>query len=185
MACWNAPAGSTLALHTVKRYARISEPERLVRAPQYRPTLVDPYRDHLRRRREQDPAVGATQLLAEIRELGYTGSLNLLYRYITQGRVEADRPALSPRRLTRYLLTAPDQLKEHQRTLVDALTGACPQMTALAGFIGSFAALLTPTGGNDDRLSTWIAEVKCQAPGLMESWLAGFQGCGDRLGHRV
>ncbi|KAB1915654.1 creatininase family protein [Micromonospora sp. AMSO31t] len=26
---------------------------------------------------------------------------------------------------------------------------------------------------------------ECQAPGLMESWLAGFQGCGDRLGHRV
>jgi murein DD-endopeptidase MepM/ murein hydrolase activator NlpD len=25
----------------------------------------------------------------------------------------------------------------------------------------------------------------CQAPGLVESWLAGFQGCGDRLGHRV
>ncbi|WP_199729606.1 ISL3 family transposase [Micromonospora sp. M71_S20] len=149
-----------LGLNTVKRYARISEPQRLVRAPQYRPTLVDPYREHLRRRREQDPAVGATQLLAEIRELGYTGSLNLLYRYITQGRVEADRPALSPRRLTRYLLTAPDQLTEHQRTLVDALTGACPEMTALAGFIGSFAALLTPANGNDDRLTAWIVEVK-------------------------
>ncbi|MFI2577470.1 ISL3 family transposase [Streptomyces rochei] len=149
-----------IGLNTVKRYARISEPQRLIRAPQYRPTLVDPYRDHLRRRRQQDPAVGATQLLAEIRELGYTGSLNLLYRYITQGRVEADRPALSPRRLTRYLLTAPDQLTEHQRTLVDALTRACPQMTALAGFIGSFAALLTPADGNDDHLTEWMTEVK-------------------------
>ncbi|RLK23776.1 transposase [Micromonospora sp. M71_S20] len=152
-----------LGLNTVKRYARISEPQRLIRAPQYRPTLVDPYREHLRRRRQQDPAVGATQLLAEIRELGYTGSLNLLYRYITQGRVEADRPAVSPRRLTRYLLTAPDQLNEHQRTLVDALTGACPPMTALTGFIGSFAALLTPAAGNNDRLTAWIAEVKTTA----------------------
>ncbi|WP_443709850.1 ISL3 family transposase [Salinispora arenicola] len=149
-----------LGLNTIKRYARISQPQRLVRAPQYRPTLVDPYRDHLRRRREQDPAVGATQLLAEIRELGYTGSLNLLYRSITQGRVDADRPALSPRRLTRYLLTAPDQLNDHQRTLVDALTAACPEMTALAGFIGSFAALLTPANGNDNRLTVWIAAVK-------------------------
>lgn len=25
----------------------------------------------------------------------------------------------------------------------------------------------------------------CQAPGLVESWLAGFQGCADRVGHRV
>ncbi|SCF49499.1 Transposase [Micromonospora matsumotoense] len=147
-----------LGLNTIKRYARISEPQRLVRAPQYQPTLVDPY--HLRRRRQQDPAIGATQLLAEIRELGYTGSLNLLYRYITQGRVEADRPALSPRRLTRYLLTRPDQLTDHQRTLVDALTRACSEMTALDGFINSFAALLTPASGNDDRLTAWTTKVK-------------------------
>jgi hypothetical protein len=74
-----------LSLNTVKRYARHSEPERMVRAPQYRPTLVDPYRDHLRRRRSEDPAVPVTHLLREIKELGYTGSANLLVRYITQG----------------------------------------------------------------------------------------------------
>lgn len=55
------------------------------------------------------------QLLAEIREQGYTGSMNLLYRYITQGRVEADRPHLSPRRFTRLLLTRPDSLSEGKR----------------------------------------------------------------------
>lgn len=122
-----------LALNTVKRYARIPEPERLVQAPQYRPTLVDPYRDHLRRRREEDPAAPVLQLFREIKDLGYSGSLNLLYRYITQGRVEADRPAISPRRLARYLLTAPEHLKDRQRELLDALTSTCPQMTALAG----------------------------------------------------
>ena len=31
----------------------------------------------------------AEDLLSEIRELGYSGSMNRLYRYITQGRVEA------------------------------------------------------------------------------------------------
>ncbi|MGW2557388.1 ISL3 family transposase [Streptomyces sp. NPDC001635] len=65
-----------LTLNTVKRYARHSEPERMVRAPQYRPTLVDPYRDHLRRRRAEDPAVPVAHLLREIKELGYTGSAN-------------------------------------------------------------------------------------------------------------
>ncbi|MBG0831224.1 hypothetical protein HS041_26070 [Planomonospora sp. ID67723] len=39
-----------LSLNTVKRHARIPEPQRLQRVPQYRPTLVDPYREHLRRR---------------------------------------------------------------------------------------------------------------------------------------
>lgn len=151
-----------LALNTVKRYARVSEPERLVRAPQYRPTLVDPYRDHLRRRREQDPAVPVLQLLEEIKQLGYTGSQNLLYRYITQGRVEADRPAISPRRLTRDLLTAPDRLKDHQRERLDGCVAACAEMTALAGLVRSFAALLTPADGNAKRLTGWITQARAE-----------------------
>jgi hypothetical protein len=67
----------------------------MIRAPKYRATLVDPYRDHLRARRAEDPAVPVWRLLAEIREQGYAGSMNLLYRSITQGRVESDvgRPA--------------------------------------------------------------------------------------------
>jgi transposase len=67
-----------LSLNTVKRYARAAEPQRMTRAPKYRATLVDPYRDHLRARRAADPAVPVQRLLAEIRELGYTGSMNLL-----------------------------------------------------------------------------------------------------------
>ncbi|MCI2422978.1 hypothetical protein MOQ72_36740 [Saccharopolyspora sp. K220] len=113
-----------MALNTVKRYARVDQPERLVQAPQYRPTLVDPFRDHLRRR-EEDPAVPVLQLLKEITELGYTGSQNLLYRYITQGRVESDRPAISPRPLTRYLLTHPDKLKDHQWERIEPAMRRC------------------------------------------------------------
>jgi transposase len=56
-----------LALNTVKRYARITEPKRLQRAPQYRATLVDPYRDHLGARRAAEPAVAITTLLNEIK----------------------------------------------------------------------------------------------------------------------
>jgi transposase len=149
-----------LALNTVKRYARVPEPDRLVKAPQYRPTLVDPYRDHLRERRAQDPAVPVTHLLREIRELGYTGSANLLARYINQGRVECDRRAVSPKRLKSLLCTDPDHLKDADRELVDALTGACPQMTALAGHVRGFAALLTPAEDNMKLLTDWIEAVR-------------------------
>jgi len=85
-----------LGLNTVKRYARVSEPERLIRAPAYRPTLVDPYREHLRQRRAQDPAISVPQLLEEIKTLGYTGSQNLLYRYITRAASRPTAPT-SPR----------------------------------------------------------------------------------------
>ena len=67
-----------LALNTVKRYDRAEAPEKLRRAAQYRPTLVDPYRDYLRKRRSEEPGVAVQQLLREIRELGYAGSSNLL-----------------------------------------------------------------------------------------------------------
>jgi transposase len=149
-----------LALNTVKRYARATAPERLQRAPQYRPTLVDPYRDHLRTRRAEDPAVPVQQLLREIRELGYPGSSNLLVRYLSQGRAEAGRPHMSPRRAARLLLTRPTTLTEGQATRLDGLAAACPEMTALAGLVRSFAALLTPNPGNDHLLQQWITTAR-------------------------
>jgi transposase len=145
----------SLSLNTVKRYARAAEPGRMIRAPKYRATLVDPYRYHLRARRTEDPAVPVWRLLAEIREQGYAGSMNLLYRYITQGRVEADRPHLSPKSVTRLLLTRPDALSDSQRSLLAGLTAACPEMTSLAGLIQSFAALLKPDPANDQKLQEW------------------------------
>ncbi|GAA3698457.1 hypothetical protein GCM10023081_39210 [Arthrobacter ginkgonis] len=107
-----------LSLNTVKRYARASEPERLRRVPQYRPTLVDPYRDYLRRRRTEEPGVPVTRLLEEIRGLGYPGSANLLTRYLNQGRADEDRAHLSPRRAARLLLSRPDRLTAGQQELL-------------------------------------------------------------------
>jgi hypothetical protein len=149
-----------LALNTVKRYARVNEPERLVRVPKYRPTLVDPFRDHLRRRRAEDPAVPVQQLLVEIKKLGYTGSQNLLYRYINQGRVECDRPAISPKRLAGLLLTKPSKLKAHHAEQLDAAIAACHEMTMLAGLVRDFAALLDPKQGNDQLLTAWIEQAR-------------------------
>ena len=106
--------------------------------------MVDPYRDHLRARRAEDPAVPVWQLLAEIREQGYTGSMNLPHGYTTQGRVEAGRPHLSPKSVTRLLLTRPDAHSDGQRSLLAGLTAACPGTTDLATLVRSFAALLRP-----------------------------------------
>jgi hypothetical protein len=89
------------ALNTVKRYARPATAEQLQRPPRYGRTLVDPYREHLRGRLATEPNVPVTRLLAEIRELGYTGSANLLVRYLNHGRAQAERaaPAAAPRRV--------------------------------------------------------------------------------------
>ncbi|CAO5226536.1 ISL3 family transposase [Frankia sp. AgKG'84/4] len=149
-----------LSLNTVKRYARASEPERLVRAPAYRPTLVDPYRDYLKRRRADEPAAPVLRLFHEIKEQGYDGSFNLFVRYINQGRVDADRPAISPRRVTRLLLTRPDRLTDSQHDRLGDLTTACPEMIDLAGLVRGFAQLLHPADGNAHRLDEWITTAR-------------------------
>src|SRR5690348_813009 len=149
-----------LSLNTVKRYDRASEPERLQRVPKYRPTLVDPHRDYLRKRRAEEPAIPVQHLLREIRERGYQGSSNLLVRYINQGRLDSDRPHLSPRRAARILLTKPDRLTAGQQETLAGLQGACPEMTALAALTRSFAALLAPDPGNDARLKQWITDAR-------------------------
>jgi len=149
-----------LSLSTVKRYARADCPERLQRARQYRSTLAGPYRDHLRKRRAEEPGVPVLQLLREIRELGYQGSRTLLVQYISQGRAEASRPHLSPRRAARLLLTRPSGLTAGQREILTGLTAACPEMTALASLVRSFATMLTPHPRNARRLQKWITAAR-------------------------
>jgi hypothetical protein len=92
-------------------------------------------------------------LLGEIRALGYTGSQNLLVRYLNQGRHLDERPHLSPRRAARLLLTRPENLTESQRDRLEALAAACPEMTALAGVVRSFAVLLVPHKDNPAQLA--------------------------------
>jgi transposase len=149
-----------LALNTVKRYDRADAPERLRRAAQYRPALVDPYRDYLRERRAEEPGVPVQQLLREIRERGYPGSSNLLVRYLNQGRADAERPHIAPRKATRILLTRPGNLTDGQRETAARLASACPEMEALASLIRSFAAMLTPSPGNEDKLRQWITDAR-------------------------
>jgi len=149
-----------LSLNTVKRYDRATEPGRLQRVPKYRPTLVGPYRDYLRKRRAEEPGVPVRQLLREIRERGYQGSSNLLVRYINQGRLDGSQPHLSPRRAARLLLTRPGRLAGGQQETVSRVEAACPEMTALATLIRDFAALLAPDPGNATRLQEWITSAR-------------------------
>ena len=164
-----------VTLNTVKRYDRASEPERLQRVPKYRPALVDPYRDYLRKRREEEPGVAVRLLLREIRELGYPGSSNLLVRYLNQGRADAERPHLSPRRATRILLTRPDNRTSTQRETAERLASACPEMTALDDLIGSFAAMLAPAPANEDKLQQRIAAARAADLPHLHSFTRGLE----------
>ncbi|MEU5431738.1 transposase, partial [Streptomyces olivoreticuli] len=132
----------------------------MLRVPKYRAGLVDPYREHLRKRRAEDPSVPVLYLFEEIKALGFTGCLNLLHKYINQGRADAERSHISPRRLARMMLTRPDNLKAEQHALLNNLTAACPEMTQLATGIRDFAPLLAPHADNADALTHWITQIR-------------------------
>lgn len=132
----------------------------MLRVPTYRASLVNPYREHLRKRRAEDPGVAIVHLFNEIKALGYEGCLNLLHKYINQGRADADRSHISPRRLARMLLSRPDTLTPQHRDLLARRTAACPEMTQLAAAVAGFAELLTPQPANTDRLSHWMIQVR-------------------------
>ncbi|WP_424889055.1 hypothetical protein [Streptomyces sp. XH2] len=136
---------------------------------------MDPYRDHLRQRLAESPAVPVTHLLHEIHELGYTGSANLLVRYINQGRIEADHATLSPRKVTGLLLSDPDHQSDEQRVLRDQLAAACLEMTALSALVSQFARLVSPSQDNAEVLTGWIARVRDGDLPLLQSFATGLE----------
>jgi hypothetical protein len=143
------------ALITVKRYARAATAQELQRSPRYGRTLVDPYREHLRRRLTTEPDIAVTRLLDEIRELGYTGSANLLVRYLNQGRVQAERASPPPQRLAGWIMGRPAELPGHDRRHLGELLADCPPLAVLAVLavlaehVRTFAELLTTRRGAD------------------------------------
>ncbi|MBE3015970.1 hypothetical protein IL992_43490 [Microbispora sp. NEAU-D428] len=114
----------------------------------------------MRERRAAELAVPVPQLFGEIKELGYSRSLNLLYRYITQGRAEGDRPVVTPRRLARLLLTRPGRLREADTTLLQELVVRAPELAELARLVRAFAELLAPVAGNDAKLAAWLTDAR-------------------------
>ncbi|KPI20524.1 hypothetical protein OK006_9490 [Actinobacteria bacterium OK006] len=119
-----------LGLNTVKRYPRAPEPDRLRRPRQYRACLVDPYREHLRRRRIERPGMPVKNPFEEIRALDSPGSLNLLHKYLNQGRHESGRSIPTPHRFMSWPGTCPSS-----GVSIWANSSRRPEMTALARLV--------------------------------------------------
>lgn len=99
-----------------------------------------------------------TTILNQIRAAGYTGSANLLVRYIRQGRAHTAEPVLSPRRLTSWIMSRPSDMDTARRRQLKHLTDACPEMAALAQQVHAFADILTRRHGTD--LPAWIQTTR-------------------------
>ena len=82
-----------------------------------------------------------------------------------------------------------EPVREHERRIAGKLQPA-PEMTALAGLLTSFAALLVPGPGNDARLGQWITDARaadlpppCAPSPAALTWMNG--RAGFTLGNRL
>ena len=131
-------------------------------------------------------------LLAEVRALGYTGSLTRLYDYVQvlrqQGRpshaLEAGAGKFSPRQVVSMLLT-PERTPE-QQTFLDRLTAASAIFATARGLAERFTILLRKRPREDAHvplglwveaaLSSSIAPLASFACGLRDDWEAVVAG---------
>ncbi|GAB3673793.1 transposase [Saccharopolyspora sp. NPDC049426] len=111
------------------------------------------------------------RLFDEITALGYTGSLNLLHKYLNQGREQGDRIIPSPRRLASWIMSRPADLPEQRRAHLADLVAACSDMTALASLVGEFAQLIAKRRGHD--LDIWIERVRAVGLPELDPFLRG------------
>ena len=111
-----------LALNTVKRYDRAEEPERLRRAAQYRPTLVDPYRDYLHKRRIRGTRGPGAAAAAGDPRARLPGQLQPPGPLPQPGPRRRPRPHIAPRKAAQILLTRPDNLTDAQRETAGRLS---------------------------------------------------------------
>jgi transposase len=166
-----------LARGTVRRFARAATVDELLARPRAgRPSILDPYVEHLHHRWAEG-CTSATTLLAEIRELGYRGTYATLSQYLKPFRDGLRPPRAAPppkiRHITSWILRRPDDLHPDDQLRLKDVRARCPHLDALAGHVTTFAEILT--GRHGHRLDAWIAAVDADDQPALHSFTAGLR----------
>jgi hypothetical protein len=167
---------------TVRRFARAGTLDELLVKATNRTSVLDGHTEHLL----TQLAAGVTdtnQLHHELRQRGYTGSIQTIRRYLHPLRDQAapsttrratTRPAVpKPRRVTRWIMTDPDHLDPGDRTQLTTALAACPELKALARHVRDFADLMNKRRG--DRLADWMRTVEADNLPHLHSLITGLR----------
>ncbi len=147
-----------LALNTVKRYARASEPDQLRRPPYYRACLVAPFPRPLAAASHRTARCPGPSRVPRDQSARLHRRPEPAAQIPQPGRAESDRICPSPRRLTSWIMSRPTDLPARRRAHLDELVRACPEITDLARLVGEFAAILIEPRGGD--LGEWMKQVR-------------------------
>lgn len=166
---------------TVRRFARATSIDELLVKATNRTGKLDDYTDHLHARFHEG-VTDAVTLHAELRQLGFTGSVQTVRRCLHPLRGTPPRPRRpapahpsvpKPRHLTRWLMTDPRHLTPDETDQLATALAACPELRAAAERVREFADLMNKRRG--DRLTDWINRVQSDPLPALHSLLNGLR----------
>ncbi|MFJ7593502.1 transposase [Streptomyces sp. NPDC097617] len=179
--------GRTLRLDhsTVRRFARAGSLDELLVKTTGRLSVLDEHKPYLHAR-WLDGCHNIPQLHRDLRELGFTGSVQCIRRYFRsfkpprqpgrkQQRVSRPqpRPAPKPRRGVRWILTNPERLTPADAAELKEIRTACPHLDAAARHVHDFAEMLHHLRG--DQPPDWMDRVLADDLPALHSLVNGLQ----------
>ncbi|WP_405736449.1 ISL3 family transposase [Streptomyces sp. NBC_01537] len=158
-----------LDIQTVRRFADAATVEELLAKAEHRASRLEPWRDVV----NQCWNAGVTNvqdITAELHILGFTGSVQIVRRYLRPLRPHGDgrkrgpgksaptTPAIpKPRQVSRWMLTHPDHLDQDDALGLKTAVSNCEHLERLHNHLRTFAAIMTQRRGAD--LPAWLDSV--------------------------
>ena len=143
-----------------------------------RESRLDEFKPYICQRWNQG-LTDASQIHAELRQRGWTGSPQTVRRYVHLLRQAG--PAVTPapavpktREITRWLLSRPGSLDDGDQARLAAVRAGCPHLDALAGHIRDFAGMMTRRQGLL-ALEDWLTRVEADDQPELHSLAAGIR----------
>ncbi|MGW1997624.1 ISL3 family transposase [Embleya sp. NPDC001921] len=168
---------------TVRRFANTDLDELLASARDRRPGELDRFRPYLQHR-FRTGATNASALFREIREHGYRGSRVVVTEYVATMRsgtaVREERRAIpTPRRIAAWIMRRPEGLTSGERTQLDRVLTACPDLASAHAPAGDFAAITRERRGKDP--TAWMARALADGPKPPQDFAVSLQSDRDAV----
>ena len=150
-----------------------------------RHTLIDAFIPYLRKRWEEG-CVNAATLYTEIVAQGFRGSAQTVRHRLQRWRLACapaeSRAALTPRKVTGWIMRRPDELTDNQRDQLQQILDRSEEIATAHRLAADFAHLLRQRRGSD--LDTWahqaeacgVREIRSFATTLRQDWDAVVAG---------
>jgi transposase len=175
-----------LSRNTVRRFARAADPEELLvnDGTGRQASILDEHEAYLRERWNSG-CTNAAQLWAELRGRGYQGGPTYVRQYLARFRGTAAAPEPKPavpkvRAVTSWIMTSPGNLADADKTGLEAILAASPELAAVVASVRAFAAIMNERRGRK-LLEPWMTAAEATGEPALRSFVTGLRADRDAV----